>query len=286
MEILPSEESRSETPLRRPRLQGITPSTAPSSPRALTVMESQVIMVTDPPKALPPQKTSLATLPQELLIEILEYSQDLDNLLSTMASCRAFFQAFNVCPGPLLGAAVSRSIDPAVLPEAMLALRAASLYRDSQSKAKPYHAVYRIVEENRRSLLCYYRWTIADALSATRLHSVVESFASEFAQYYLFWLKKNSQPHAVEAPPSEEELSRIKRALYWFETYCRVFPCSDEFQDKDRSAASIVLLSALSPWEREQLVSVYESLWRVVTPGMLRLMIRQESIRYTNEFGV
>ena len=260
-----------EKPLRGPLVQEIASSAAPSSPQVHTDMVNQVVTVSDPTKAHIPEKANLATLPRELLIEILEYSHDLDSLLSTIASCRAFNQAFHVCPGPLLGIAVSRSIDPAVLPEAMLALKAASLRRDSPPKANP-HLVSQLVEENRESLLRYYNWNIADALSATRLHSVVESFASEFSRYYLFWLQKNSR-RDVEAPPSEDELSRIKRALYWFETFCKVLPCPERDLDDEYVAASVPLLSALSPWEREQLVSIYESLWRVVTPGMLQPMM-------------
>lgn len=111
------------------------------------------------------------------------------------------------------------------------------------------------------------RWSLSDGIAAIRLHSIVESFASEFTSFYLSWLQKHSKCQH-ENPPYMQELTRIKRALYRFETYCRLFPPTNVLEDCDKPrAAQMSFLSSFSPWEREQLASVHESLWRQVAPA-------------------
>ena len=228
-------------------------------------------MTMQPEQTVLSEKRSLATLPRDLLIVILEFSHDIDSLLSTIASCRAFLQAFRVCPSSLLRIVASRHIGTAVLPEAILACKAASLYCTTPTKDTPYQAVYELAQETRESLLQNHKWTISDAFAASRLHSVIKSFASEFAQFYLVHLQKNSK-RDIEAPPSEKELARIIRALYWFETYRRLLPAlkSDDYRTSKHDDASTVFLSMLSPWEAEQLASIHDSLWRIVAPGTLQ----------------
>jgi hypothetical protein len=170
------------------------------------------------------EKMTLATLPQEVLKIVLAHSHDLDSLLSTVASCRAFYAAFHTSPSSLTQALVFREIDAAVLPEAIQTLRAALFHRHRHRlpSSDPHLAVSSLFGEGRDALL-NYRWNLADGIAVIRLHSIVETFTSEFASYYLSWLQRHSKCEQ-EGPPSIQERARIKRALYRFETYCNLFP--------------------------------------------------------------
>lgn len=216
------------------------------------------------------EKVTLASLPQEVKITILAHSHDLDSLLSARAACRTFYAAFLTAPSSLTRAVVSREIGVAVLPEAIQTLKASALRSlpDSDLPA----VVFQLLDEDREALLDY-RWSLADGIAAVRLHATVDLLTSEFASYYLHWLQVNSKCEK-EGPPSMHELARIKRALYRFETYCSLFlslkgtwhsPKGPD--DFDFKAVQVMFLHRFSPWEREQLASAHESLWRLVAPG-------------------
>jgi hypothetical protein len=221
------------------------------------------------------EKMTLATLPQEVLKIVLAHSHDLDSLLSTVASCRAFYAAFHTSPSSLTQALVFREIDSAVLPEAIQTLRAALFrrHRHRLSSSDLHLAVSSLFGEGRDALL-NYQWNLADGIAVIRLHSIVETFASEFASYYLSWLQRHSKCEQ-EGPPSIQERARIKRALYRFETYCNLFPPPQDLEDSDFKAAEISFLSSFSPWEIEQLASVHESMWRRLTPGTSQYVPKQ-----------
>ncbi|KAH8650971.1 hypothetical protein BGZ60DRAFT_388725 [Tricladium varicosporioides] len=233
------------------------------------------------------KKTTLATLPQEALKIILAHSHDLNSLLSTVASCRAFYAAFHTSPSSLIQALISREIDAAVLPEAIQALRAASFRRHHLQGSDLHLAMTPLFGEGRDALL-NYRWSLADGVAAVRLHSITDIFASEFVLYYLFMLQGLSNCEQQD-PPSIQELARIKRALYRFETYCSLFPPPEDPGDPGFKAAQISFFSSFSPWEREQLACVHESLWRQVTPAFNDLALHDISwgaykTSYVDEF--
>ncbi|EMR62597.1 hypothetical protein UCREL1_10477 [Eutypa lata UCREL1] len=222
------------------------------------------------------EKVTLASLPQEVKITILAHSHDLDSLLSARAACRTFYAAFLTAPSSLTRAVVSREIGVAVLPEAIQTLKASALRSlpDSDLPA----VVFQLLDEDREALLDY-RWSLADGIAAVRLHATVDLLTSEFASYYLHWLQVNSKCEK-EGPPSMHELARIKRALYRFETYCSLFlslkgtwhsPKGPD--DFDFKAVQVMFLHRFSPWEREQLASAHESLWRLVAPAFNDLAV-------------
>ncbi|KAI0379665.1 hypothetical protein F5Y04DRAFT_127420 [Hypomontagnella monticulosa] len=231
------------------------------------------------------EKPTLTTVPHEVAVNILECCHDLDSLLSLIASCRYFYSVFHTYQISIMHTFISREIDPAVLPEAVQASKAAEIYRRGPSFSALPFAVSELFGEGRGALV-KDRWSLADGIAAIRLHSIIDRFASELAFDYLIYLKQNSCQEEREGPPSTTELARIKRALYRFEVFCRLFPPVDDckipqenlhfklrMSDKSRStdpdfrAAQVSFISFLSLWEREQLYSVYESLWRQVVPA-------------------
>lgn len=226
------------------------------------------------------EKPTLVTLPLDIIFLLLEHCCDLDSLLSLMASCRTFYFAFHNYPTSLTHTLISREIDIAVLPDAIQLLKAAEISRNGPSFSDLPIAVSKLFGEGREALV-KDRWSLADGIAAIRLHSIIDGFASKFASYYLSWLQKNSK-RDQETPPSVLELARIKRALYKFEVFCRLFPAveqddkseearyaigSSRSENPDFDAAQMSFLSFLSPWEREQLACIHESLWRQVAPG-------------------
>jgi hypothetical protein len=214
---------------------------------------------------------TFASLPLDVLVVILSHSHDLDSLLSSRASCRAFFNAFNNSPTSLTKSIVTRHIDAAVLPEATLVAQATQvrLSRTPSSKL-PKTFVSRLLSGRNNKALLNHRWTLSDGIAVIKLHSIITRFAKQFACFYLGWLEANSGISQVD--PSDGELARIIRALYRFEIFCILFPPPvPPPQEKLLPifrGPQVTFLLGFSPWENEQLACVQEGLWRLVVPGM------------------
>lgn len=129
-------------------------------------------------------KITLATLPCEALKAILTHSYDLDSLLSTIASCRAFYAAFHTSPNALMQALISREIDVDVLPEVIQTLEATTFHSHRLPSSGLPSFIAQLFDKSRETLL-NYRWSLDDGIAAIRLHSIVEGFTSEFSSYYL-----------------------------------------------------------------------------------------------------
>ncbi|KAI1399393.1 hypothetical protein F4819DRAFT_488607 [Hypoxylon fuscum] len=226
--------------------------------------------------ALPQEKLTLAMLPHDILKVILEYSHDAESLLSTIVSCRAFYEAFNTTPSSVMKAFVSRQIGAAVLPEAIQTLKAASFRCHGVSDLSDWElppTAYRLFSDGRNALL-NYQWNLSGGVAAVRFHSLVDDFAQRFASESLFWLQNNSDCEEDKYeevwydevdPPSSQERARIQRALYRFETYCSLFPPRNGVASPNFDA-QFPVFSSLSVLEREQLASIYEYLWRDTIP--------------------
>lgn len=215
----------------------------------------------------PPQEgIALAALPQDILRIILRHSHDLDSLLSTISSCRAFYAAFKSSTRSITRAIVCQEISVDILPEAIQTLRAATFSRPSESE---FTLVKSQLFGDRREALLDYQWNPADGIAAIRLNSIIESFASDLASCYLSLLRK-CRGLGQNGPPSMPELLRIKRALYRFEIFCRLFPPdATRITDPAPTKSHISFLALFSPWEEDQLASIHESLWRRVAPSKL-----------------
>jgi hypothetical protein len=214
-----------------------------------------------------PAKVSFASLPQEVVAIILRHSPDLDTFLSSIASCRAFFDAFQNAPTSLTRTLVARKVGD-LLPQATFVLLARNARTYAHSPAEMAQAMAQLLSRwGDESAVLAHRWSLADGIAAIRLHKIIDELANKTAAYCLSWLEKLSG-HSQEEP-SDSELARIRRALYRFELFCRLFPpvLDTEVSDSVLEAGQLVFLQQGHPWESEQLASVHESLWRLVAPG-------------------
>jgi hypothetical protein len=225
--------------------------------------------VMQPPSATP-ITLALASLPHDVLVAILSNMPDLDTLLASIASCRAFYSAFKSSPTPIIRDLAFRIIGIAVLPDSILA----TLARNAGPcrLTGPEEAIVAAVLEllNRRgdeALLTTHKWTAAEGMATIRLHSIIDDMARKFASFHLSLLEKVSGRQ--KEPPSNQELVRIKRALYRFEVFRTLFPPRNR-DDQHIPAllnAQEAFFGTASPWENEELFAVLDSLRRLVAPG-------------------
>ncbi len=196
---------------------------------------------------------------------ILTHSCDLRSLRSSIASCRAFYSAFSSCPAAVTKALVSLEIDDAVLPEAILAVRAASIRRADQPYSELPAALSQLFSPGREALLSH-KWSFADGIAAIRLHSIIDHLAATPGSIYPVY-SGDQITFAIRNRPQGNELARIKRALYRFEIFCGLFPPPSGRPDLGFREAQASFFSQFAPWENEQLACVHELLWRHVAPG-------------------
>ncbi|KAK4033116.1 hypothetical protein C8A01DRAFT_40438 [Parachaetomium inaequale] len=212
-------------------------------------------------------KATFASLPHDVLAIILRHSPDLDTFLSSIASCRAFFNAFKNAPTSLTKSLVDREVGD-LLPQATFVVLARDARPHAHSPAEMAQAISQLLSRwADESVVLTHRWSLAEGIAAIRLDRIIGDLARRSAAFCLSWLEKLSG-HSQESP-SDSELARIKRALYRFELNCRLLPpvLDEEAADPVLEAGQLVFLQQGHPWENEQLASVHESLWRLVAPA-------------------
>lgn len=219
-------------------------------------------------------KTTFASLPQDVIVEILRSSPDFDTLLAALASGRAFLNAFKSAPTSIPRSIVTRDVDSAILPSAIfiaLARGAPSLPWFNADPIQTLRDVRKLLDRQRdEAFVREYKWTIGKGIAAIQFHSIIDQLARRFATYHLSWLARVSGREQKAA--SDTELARIKRALYRFEAYCALLPPFHRDLDNGEAFPFILIgqyafLGQASPWENEQLFAVHESLWRLIVPG-------------------
>lgn len=207
----------------------------------------------------------METLPVELKQLILGALPNIDSLLSLIATCTSFRNAFLDAQGLILPHIIANQIDRHVLAEAIVILR-------GRSKPTPWSA-----EDITAALDTLFAaqttveqvWTLPDAIAVSALHRHVQHFASQFARVAIAQIPPCAGVEAC-APLSVTERRRIERAFYRFELY-RLF-----FRQPDGSRAMTLPLmrqwklffSRFSPWENLQLLCVHDYLFRRISIRM------------------
>lgn len=217
---------------------------------------------------------TFASLSQDVVIIILSHLDDLDSLSSSIASCRAFYNAFRCAPTSLLEAIVSREIEDDVLPEAKLAVQAAQVRARCPPDSELKSIISEMLISRESEALLKHRWTIPEAAAAINLDSVINQLVKMTLPWWLDWLRRLLQ--ADQEKPNDSELARIKRALYRYEIYCRLLPPrteGDGSPSPDLRAGQAAFFSHFSGYENEQLACIHEALWRLIAPGKFRLTV-------------
>jgi hypothetical protein len=164
---------------------------------------------------------------------------------------------------------VQREACLSTLRHIILCLKAAE-YRDGNSDVQLPELVRDLTCQSKATQIPDFEWTLDDGIKAILLHRAILNMAQMLAHDYISQLQ--AQAGTAEDTVSDLELSRIQKALYRFEMFRFLFPeprhqpltrLPEEERDRVRSidAAKIMFFTPYEPWENEQLVAVYESLF-------------------------
>ena len=209
-------------------------------------------------------KPAVERMPVELRQQLLGSLPELMSLRSTVLTCSSFYQAFINAEVLITTSVLKNQVDLEVLPEAVTALESSYLQPWTRERIQEFAHDYlgsRRVQPP--------SWTLAEALPLDRLHRHVQSFAAAFASRALREQLGVDELDAIpKYPPSPDEIHRIQRALYRFELYCNLF------RDPKRTLFEIdeqmrLFFYKFSPWEIEQLGSIHDYLFHVISPGIV-----------------
>jgi hypothetical protein len=216
----------------------------------------------------------LELLPLELRQQILASVPDVGTLRTAVLSCPVLYYAFHESPISTITSVLSSEIGPAVLPEAAMVLEASSIGQCILSDPGMADTILQKHWLQREKVR--WKWTLTDALAISNLHFYVDSFAMKFASTAL---PRIPSCYGQQSEYSQQELERIKRALYRFEIYCNVFPLKLFIDAGDLPGTTSTydriemltegFFSKFAPWENEQLTCIHDFLVREVIPGIV-----------------
>lgn len=207
-------------------------------------------------------------LPPELAPIILSQAPDAPTLRNLVLSAPCFYHGFLAEEKSILHAVLWNEFGPAVLPEAL------ALYKSSvPPQLNPDMARAEFFSTTHSKPEIPNDWTLSDSLALAKIHCDVNWFAAEFAETILPPSRKVI-PEDCE-PPTRNEMDRIRRALFRFELYRTLFPKEPhtfnvgEFDRFDPEEEPKLFFDKFSPWENEQLATIYEFLWNKLSIGLL-----------------
>lgn len=116
-------------------------------------------------------------------------------------------------------------------------------------------------------------WTLSEAAGMERSHHLIQQFTDDFAAHALTHHPDTGELLTRYESPSGQELQRIQRSFYRFELYCNLFSRRakvhrrDPINSKDKEHK--YLFARFAPWELEQLVCIYDFLYRQISERMV-----------------
>lgn len=218
--------------------------------------------------------SSIEELPEEIRSTILSSLPDLHSLAQAALSCRALNSAYKRYESRVIKDILINYVGPEVLPEADIVLRCCPPYPNShvaESTPLSIKQANDIIDFNENFLRALERpqlrsmkWTMHEALAMSNLHSVVREFTDRFIRNCSLSSYVQLEKSLHSQAPTPKERSRIMRALYRFELFCRlssglddrIFDCLPAFP------------SAFTPLEHAQLGCIHDFLAGEVIPGL------------------
>lgn len=198
-----------------------------------------------------PQQPRFKPLPTEILQLILSRAPDAPTLQNLILSSPSFNRAFTAAQRLILNDVLVRQFRPRVLPDALAALQLTRCPPKDRHGVEEYLSQY---TPDTRS--APKDWTLNDALDLHQIHENIEYFANDF-------ISSLSTHPVTEAPLAEQivlsfgERDRIYSTIYRFDLYCKCFSLSKLDSDERRE----MFLDKFSPWENEQMATIYEYLF-------------------------
>jgi hypothetical protein len=204
-------------------------------------------------------KSPFEMLPLEARQAVMCALPDVESLKWLVLACSSFYHDFRDAESFITTRVLLNEVHLDVLPEAVVVFESArngSWTRQGIIDFASQHLDRRMPPPQ--------SWTLADALSISKLYSHVHYFATDFACKCLGIqaLERGVQ----QSPPSQLEIARIERTLYRFEMYCNIFK---DFRNPVLSVDEQreIFFSRFSPCENEQLACIHDYLYRKVSPG-------------------
>ena len=198
------------------------------------------------------------SLPPELAPIILCQAPDAPTLRSLILCAPSFYHGYRATSKVILEAVLNNEYGSRLLPEALATQLSSRLPQEGFDSARNDFLTNL---QNKPQMPV--DWTLTDSLALSKLHGDVDFFASEFAAH---WNEHVDEAVPVDTEPvTRTEMERIRRALFRFELYCNNFPKSLDRPGPDERKE--LFLDQFSPWENEQLVTMYEYLLQTMSIG-------------------
>ena len=198
------------------------------------------------------------SLPPELAPIVLCQAPDAPTLRNLIISAPSFYHGYRATPKIILEAVLSNEYGSRLLPEALTTQLSARLPKEDFDSARDV-----LLTKLQNKPQVPVDWTLADSLALSKIHDNVNFFALEFAAH---WNEHVDETIPLDnEPATRTEMERIRRALFRFELYCNSFPKSLDRPGPDERKE--LFLDRFSPWENEQLVTMYEYLLERMSIG-------------------
>lgn len=212
---------------------------------------------------------SLITLPIELRQEIFFRIHDTRDLKAVALSCRSLQLAYNNAKRLIDNRVLRNEVALDILPELFATLCSGEL------QDRSYPSVERFLDKHFNTRLSLAtQFESRDVFALAQFNRIVTHYALDLCRKAFHQLPGDLTDRP--APPSNSEITRIKRAIATFQLYCNLFPGypgSDKERPLDRVASIDLTLqrdiffSRFSAWENEQLACVYDYMARMIMPS-------------------
>ena len=216
-------------------------------------------------------------LPVETKQAIFSSLTDIASLRAAVLTCSSLYHAFKNAEDLITASVMLNEIDIDVLPEAFIAHASETWTQNTLFAAEHL--------QSRQPVSPKARFKISELIHLGKTAQYVNYFAKDFAEKALLEMviavrMGNQYQKFGDGPSSRvasrEEMNRIKRALYMFEIHCNICSSlsqSQPVQAQFHGAPAVIFCRRFSPWENEQLASVYDYLFSIVAPGIRSLSL-------------
>ncbi|KAI5457634.1 hypothetical protein BGZ63DRAFT_427671 [Mariannaea sp. PMI_226] len=203
----------------------------------------------------------ILNLPCEIIAMILRNLESVRDLVSPVLTCRHFYYSFLAHPDIL--ANLMRDTIPENLLRYSVAAAEAMHYADSPSDDTVAEFVDALLHHTDQATGKLRSLPLGRALKMEQTYTVVDALVHDFASEDWKRFSGSNSEMAQDSQLSGAEYFRFCRTFYRLEMYIGLF------RDKGSHSSSsqrinnreyLLYLSRLSPWEHEQLISVYDYL--------------------------
>ncbi|KAI1423884.1 hypothetical protein F5Y12DRAFT_797928 [Xylaria sp. FL1777] len=233
----------------------------------------------DPDRVMRPRPGRVNTLPVELLQMILEFLPDVTSLHAAV-SCSLFYHGFLNAEKTITTRVLMNQIDfNEVLPEAIMSSESALLPRfgpENLEAGSGHELISGFVARNlQQRAIPPRQWSLRRALRVSRLHFYVDALAKKFVDAAFTKAPLNQSSH----PVTHQEICRIQRALYRFETYCNLFWVGRKLGRQFSADLSPIydeqralFFAHFHPCETEQLGCIHDFLVQAISPAPIEIV--------------